>query len=287
MELEHTGRAQEGYPFAHKWNTTFRSDWAHTSFMWLKNSKSGDTVSPLCRWYISSYIWRDMLGSGANLPGFLAWVARNLHWRIGGFLVEYLHWFDAGGTPLFIQAVHSIPTCPNARLVTVVALQEDGKTWWKYADPPDVKWTLVDNHQEGPGPHWVWVAPKCLQLPGVGCLWWNCFKESFHPNSGNSVLGCASHPCSGASQVAPATFPQRRTFLIPMNGCFHWTAVFLSNLVLPMHCGHAKVTSCNGSNLGNYAWSAHALSYHGDRSLLFYGWALLPLPSSGPPTISL
>ena len=31
----------------------------------------------------------------------------------------------AGGTPLFIQAVRSNPTCPNARLVTVLALQED------------------------------------------------------------------------------------------------------------------------------------------------------------------
>ena len=38
-----------------------------------------------------------------------------------------IHILYAGGTLLFIQAVHSNPTCPNAGLVTVVALQENGK----------------------------------------------------------------------------------------------------------------------------------------------------------------
>ena len=38
--------------------------------------------------------------------------------------------------------------------------------------------TLVDNHQEGPGLHWVWVAP----MSTVACLWWNCLRESFHSN---------------------------------------------------------------------------------------------------------
>ena len=125
------------------------------------------------------------------------------------------------GTLPFIQAVHLDPACPNARLVNVVALQEDvGEVQvtpdtvttlllpltWKFIDLREVKWNLVDNQQKGPGPHWVRVAPMST-VGRVDCLWWNCPKESFHPTSGNSALGGASHP---------GTFPERRTFLFTM-----------------------------------------------------------------------
>ena len=73
-----------------------------------------------------------------------------------------------------------------------------------------------------------------------------------------SLTGGASHPGSGASQVAQATSFQRRTFLIPMNRLslirgvpFHFGITYAR--------GHAKVTSGNSSNLGNYACQCASL----------------------------
>ena len=59
-----------------------------------------------------------------------------------------------------------------------LTIQRSYPLTWKYIDPPEVKWNLVDNHQEGLGPHSLWVAPMST-VARVGCLWWNCPQGIF------------------------------------------------------------------------------------------------------------
>ena len=97
------------------------------------------------------------------------------------------------------------------------------------------------------------------------------------PTSGNSALGCASHPGSGEAKLLKLHFPRGGHSL------FQWTAfidlLFSSpTLVLPMLVVMPKSPAAMAPTWETKLVSAQALSSHGGRLLLFYGWALLPLP---------
>lgn len=97
---------------------------------------------------------------------------------------------------------------------------------------------------------------------GLGCIYVHrCQGESpfVELSPGHSPLnlwkfciGGRFSPWQWGKPSRSSYISQRRTFLIPMNGLSLICGVPL-HFGITCARGHTKVTSCNGSNLGNYA----------------------------------